>query len=90
MSKAVVHWEITPHVCMACFGRVLQRALPASGGGERMFRCADCGVEGSGATPAVICTCGFRVKGRATMGLKCAQNTQKTPEFPAEIIARQA
>jgi DNA-directed RNA polymerase subunit RPC12/RpoP len=86
-------WSITEHVCVSCMGRVLERPLldvkgmPA--GRERVYRCADCGLERDGYTPAVICTCGLKLKGR-TIGMRCEANPDKTPEFSAEIIARQA
>lgn len=86
-------WNLENHVCQVCFGRILSRPVPTTDGApnpHRLYRCADCGVEKEGTTPAVICTCGFKVKGRTNLGLRCEPNTGKTPEFPAEIIARQA
>lgn len=56
----------------------------------RLYRCAECGIEKVGHSSAIICACGFKVKGRTNLGLKCEPNTGKSPEFPAEIIARQA
>lgn len=91
MNK-ILQWEISNHCCQACFGRVLSRALPPIDGEPnplRVYRCADCGIEAQGHTAAVVCTCGFKVTGRK-IGLKCEPNSQKTAEFPAEIIARQA
>jgi hypothetical protein len=55
-----------------------------------MYRCAECGVERVGNTAAIICACGFKVNGRKNLGLRCEPNTSKTPEWPAEIVARQA
>jgi DNA-directed RNA polymerase subunit RPC12/RpoP len=74
-------------------GRILERPLldvagmPA--GRERVYRCADCGLEADGFTPAVLCTCGLKIKGRS-IGMHCEVNLERTPEFPSEIIARQA
>lgn len=86
-------WSITAHVCLSCMGRILERPLLAVDGlppgRERVYRCADCGLERDGFTPAVLCTCGLKLKGR-TIGLRCEPNLERTPEFSAEIIARQA
>jgi hypothetical protein len=83
---------VEAHVCVSCLGRVLSRALPDLDGvaaTSRLYRCADCGVEKEGSTSAVICACGFRVSGRATIGLRCEPNPDKSAEFPAEIVAKQ-
>ena len=86
-------WSITEHVCLGCMGRILERPLLAAAGlpagRERVYRCADCGLEADGFTPAVLCTCGLKVKGRH-IGMRCEANLERTPEFSAEIIARQA
>lgn len=86
-------WELTNHICGACFGRVLSRPMPDLDGvaaTTRIYRCAECGIERVGHSSAIICACGFKVNGRTNLGLRCELNTTKTPEFPAEIIARQA
>jgi DNA-directed RNA polymerase subunit RPC12/RpoP len=74
-------------------GRILERPLLAvpglPAGRERVYRCADCGLERDGTTPAVLCTCGLKVRGRH-IGMRCEENLERTPEFSAEIIARQA
>jgi hypothetical protein len=83
-------FRIEPHVCADCMGRVLSRDLPDMGGvAATSYRCADCGVEREGTSPAVICMCGFKVRGRTNLVLRCERNREKTPEFPAEITARQ-
>jgi hypothetical protein len=86
-------YRIEPHVCVSCMGRVLSRALPDLGGAPtttRLYRCAECGIERVGHDSAIMCACGFKVNGRATIGLRCEPNPGKSPEFPAEIIAIQA
>lgn len=86
-------WELTPHCCAACMGRILSRPMPDLEGiapTTRLYRCAECGIEKVGHSSAIICACGFKVSGRKNLGLKCEPNTGKSPEFPAEIIARQA
>jgi hypothetical protein len=88
-------YRIEPHVCVSCMGRVLSRALPDPDGAapappSRLYRCAECGIERVGQAPEIICACGFKVSGRATIGLRCEPNPGKSSEFPAEIIAVQA
>lgn len=87
-------WALTEHVCVVCMGRILERALLAvpgmAPGRERVYRCADCGAERDGYTPAVLCTCGLTLKGRSNVGLRCVPNEDRTPEFPAEYVAKQA
>ena len=85
-------WTITDHVCQVCFGRILSRAIAVTEDNPdpgRTFRCADCGVEKVGASSAVVCMCGFKIAGRKNLGARCEPNSERTPEFPAEIIARQ-
>lgn len=86
-------YRIEPHVCVVCLGRVLSRVAPDLDGAApttRLYRCAECGIERVGQETAIICACGFKVSGRATIGLRCEPNPEKSPEFLAEIIARQA
>lgn len=94
MVKSRFVWALTQHVCVACMGRILERALldvPGQPPGrERVYRCACCGAERDGYTPAVLCACGLALKGRHNLGLKCEPNAERTPEFPSEIIAKQA
>lgn len=90
-------WSITAHVCVACMGRLLERPLKAGEGSgiagrehERMYRCADCGIQRFGLSASVLCTCGLKVNGRHNFGMRCAKNRDVSPEFSAEIIAQQA
>lgn len=86
-------WNLENHVCCVCFGRIVSRPMPTTDGSpnpHRLYRCTGCGVEKEGGSPSVICACGFKVSGRKNLGLKCEANPAKTPEFPAEFIARQS
>jgi hypothetical protein len=79
-------WRLTPHVCGACFGRVL-RSEPGLDGRWR-FRCADCGVEsdlGNDRSPP-LCACRIKFANR-NAGIRCAENPNPRPEMPAEFIA---
>lgn len=80
-------WRIEPHICSACFGRILSR--PSSDGEGRLYHCADCGLEREGAQARIICTCGMKLNAR-TAGIHCGPNLKKSPEFPFEICAIQS
>lgn len=80
------HWGITSHVCRVCFGRILFRTTP---GGQRVYRCSNCGVEREGDDEQVICTCGLKLKTKVDAGIRCVPNDRKTTECLNEIIAAQ-
>jgi len=62
-------WRLTDHLCKACGGRILQCATNCgiTGGGNPVFRCADCGASASGMGPDVLCWCGFSHRGQHHM-----------------------
>jgi hypothetical protein len=80
-------WSLTPHVCRCCFGRVLMRETFDH---RRIYRCANCGVEREGKSETAICCCGIKLKGGKDAGIRCEVNSDRTPEFPSEVIATQA
>lgn len=63
MSKRIT-WTIEDHICRHCGGRVLKSAsgVGATGGGNPVFRCADCGKGGASMGPTVVCWCGFEFR----------------------------
>lgn len=77
-------WQLTDHCCRVCFSRVLVRETFDH---RRVYRCAGCGAEREGRSPSVICSCGMKLKTGVDAGLRCSVNPDKSPEFPAEIIA---
>ena len=84
-------WELTPHCCSQCLGRVLVR--PANGE-AKIYRCADCGATGigrQGLSHPPICMCGSRIgkKGIYDAHIRCVANDDPGPERPWEIIARE-
>lgn len=86
-AKKAHQWELTDHICRACFGRLLRRE---SDDGERhVYRCANCGVEAEGRRESVLCCCGMKLKTGPDAGVRCIPNDQKSPECPSEIVAGQ-
>lgn len=79
-------WEIKDHICRVCFSRVLMRRFAD---GEKLFRCAGCGIEATGTSASVLCCCGQKMRTGASAGLQCQVATSPTPEFPAQIVAVQ-
>lgn len=78
-------WDVEPHVCAECFGRILSRKGEDHG---RVFRCADCGATGEAAgRKPPICACNIRI-GTKNAGVRCVPNPNPRPELPAEIIAQ--
>lgn len=85
---------LEPHVCRACFSRIA--SYPAAGGG-RLYQCTNCEVEAVGASAAVVCACGIKLRKRKTSGasslvladagIRCHLNEAPTPEFPARYVA---
>lgn len=79
-------WILIPHICRACFGRMLMRETIDR---RRVYRCSNCGIEREGPDERVICCCGLKLRGRIDAGLRCQPNENKSPEFPSEIVALQ-
>jgi len=84
------HYELIPHICTICLGRLLRRYI---GGGRRKkyeYRCACCGAthirfEDEG--PSCWCqkTAGT-VHGKI---FDCVQNTSRRPELPNEFLVKE-
>jgi len=79
-------WALTDHCCRACFSRVLVRETFDR---RRIYRCAGCGIEREGRAESSICCCGMKLKTGVDAGLRCGANPDRSPEFPAEIVAAQ-
>lgn len=82
-------WRIEDHVCRVCFSRVLSRR---TFDGKRIYRCASCGTEREGTGPAVICSCGIKLRpghGPMDAGIRCAPNPAGAPENMSEFVAIQ-
>lgn len=65
MSKSKqIHWVLEDHICSRCSGRILRAVsgVGATGGGNPLYRCADCGAGATGMGPSVLCWCGFNFK----------------------------
>lgn len=85
--EPVQGWVITDHICRVCFSRVLMREAFDR---RKTYRCAGCGAEESGTSEAAVCCCGIKLKTGVDAGIRCTPNTDKSPEWPAEITATQA
>lgn len=54
-------WAIEDHLCRKCGGRILRCVTGnrVTGGGNPVFRCADCGAAQAAMGPQCLCWCGF-------------------------------
>jgi hypothetical protein len=86
MKDESVSWQLAPHCCGSCFGRVLRANSPD---GRHVFRCAQCGVCAEGGEPSVICCCGIRLKTGEDAGVRCVVNKTPSTECPLEVVAEQ-
>ncbi len=87
-------WDLEPHVCKHCFGRIASKALT---GGLIEYQCTNCGVSSKAIEPSMLCACGIKLHvaedgkrvGAATRdaGIRCMANPKKSPSFPAEYVA---
>lgn len=84
MSAADYRWKLEPHVCGACFGRVLS----CRSDGRQSFRCSNCGAEWT-AEAKRGCACGIKLAGRDA-GIRCVPNDRQRPELLSEFIAKEA
>lgn len=89
-------WRLEPHVCRVCFSRISSRKH----GDARLYQCTNCGLEGIGHKPSVVCSCGLKIRkskgdGRtaatfADAGVRCHENKAISPEFPSLYVCSYA
>ncbi|MBB3017638.1 hypothetical protein FHR70_000678 [Microvirga lupini] len=87
-------WRLEQHCCRNCFGRIASIKHPDGG---RTYQCTNCGLEGHGHKPDVVCSCGTKLRkykgdGRTGVvmvdaGIRCHPNKRVSPEFPSLIVA---
>lgn len=92
-------WELEPHICRKCFGRIVSRMVPGSvpGAELRVYQCSNCGLEAQHTHADALCCCGIRIKkaGRngtkagamVDAGVRCIPNPERSPMFPSEYVA---
>ena len=87
-------WRLEPHICRACFSRLVSRG---AGGVGRRYHCTNCGLEAVAPGADALCCCGTKIR-RPTKSsksgmtlvdaqIRCAVNPTPTPDFPSVIIA---
>ena len=66
-------WQIEDHLCKKCGGRILRcvSGNGITGGGNPIFRCADCGVSTSAMGPQALCWCGFEHRRQNQTAYRC-------------------
>jgi hypothetical protein len=66
-------WALEDHLCKACGGRILRCVTGngITGGGNPVFKCADCGKAAAAMGPEVLCWCGFSNRGNRDNAYTC-------------------
>ena len=66
-------WVLEDHLCRICGGRILRcvRGNGITGGGNPIFRCADCGASGAAMGPQGLCWCGFSHRQQSANSYQC-------------------
>jgi hypothetical protein len=91
MTSIAPLWQLMPHACVHCLGRVLrllrqkEEVGPVRPAPE--YRCAVCGAAWTGAVEQG-CACGIQLSGRDA-NLRCVGNAKQTSMMPAEIVVRE-
>jgi len=57
---------------------------------RKTYRCSNCGVEAPGTRESAVCCCGIKLKTGVDAGIRCQLNTERSPEWPSEVVAVQA
>lgn len=81
----VLTWTLTDHCCKFCFGRILASDAPD---GRKVFRCSCCEAQAEGASEAVLCCCGMKLRTGADAEIRCMVQENPSSDFPARIVAR--
>lgn len=84
-------YELTDHVCRACFGRILRGRRPEGHGDDRAhtWLCSNCGASSVHREVDSVCACGMRLRHSGDLGLRCIRAVAPTPEFPSQVVATQ-
>lgn len=77
-------WAIEDHLCKSCGGRILRCASGGgpTGGGNPIYKCADCGASSSAMGPSVLCWCGFSHRGNHNSTAYVCQPFSVLQEYP--------
>lgn len=91
MSKKGMTWALTDHLCKWCGGRVLRCVSGGgpTGGGNPIWKCADCGKAAAAMGPEVLCWCGFSHKHNHTATAYVCQPftvLETKPELLADVV----
>ncbi len=90
--------RLEPHICRQCFGRIGSHEIFLSDSSiAREFICTNCGASAEGRDASVLCCCGIKMRkpgedGKpgpevVDAGIRCHENENPRPDFPALIVA---
>ena len=77
-------WALEDHLCAGCGGRILRCVTGGgiTGGGNPIWKCANCGKEAADLGPQCLCWCGFNHRGNNNNGYMC-QPFSAIEHYPA-------
>jgi hypothetical protein len=91
MPRKDERWAPTDHACRECGGRVVMVTNSGpTGGGNPIFRCADCGIGSAAMDASCICWCGFRHKGQAEPTYRCVRTESEKGDEVMKAVLVQA
>lgn len=84
-------WALEDHLCKKCGGRILRCVSGGgvTGGGNPIFRCADCDAGMSAMGPEALCWCGFTHRRQEENPYRCVPYSI-LKEYPKLIRAFRA
>lgn len=84
-------WAIEDHLCRVCGGRILRCVTGngATGGGNPIYKCADCGVSTASMGPNDLCWCGMKHRNQNIEAYMCLPFSV-IKEFPDALRLFQA
>lgn len=87
-------WQLEPHICRHCFGRLVSRPLH---GDLREFKCTNCETTSQHTDAAQACCCGIQIRKRngagrsggpmVDAGIRCIPNPERSPAYPGAYVA---
>lgn len=91
MSRNQQTWALEDHLCKSCGGRILRCVSGGgpTGGGNPIYRCADCGIGGASMGPQAICWCGMAFRRNEKGAYRCLPFSilEGHPEYLSAFLA---
>lgn len=89
-------WRLEPHVCRACYARVVSTE---QSDGKRLYLCTNCGLDAVSSKVSSVCACGLKMRkggkhgttgAMVDLGVRCHENRARSAAFPSIYTASYA